>query len=80
MHGACMIPSEAALSSLHDPQRNSVRARACGRESFAATAKPFDLKQKLKGEHTFRLKSCAVYLPCRTPCSALTVAADDRYR
>ena len=58
----------------------ALRARACGARSFSATAKPFDLKQKLKGEHTFRLKSCAVYLPCRTPCSALTVAADDRYR
>ena len=79
MHGACMIPSEAALSSLHDPQRNSVRARACGRESFSATAKPFDPKQKGKGEHTLCAESSPARRPRRTPFSTSTAAAGDRY-
>ena len=35
--------------ALHNP----LHARVQGRESFSLTAKPFDLKQKGKGEHTF---------------------------
>ena len=79
MHGACMIPSEAALSSLHDPQRNSVRARVCRRESCSATAKPFDPKQKGEGEHTLCAESLPARSPRRTPSSTLTAGAGDRY-
>ena len=63
MHEECMVPSAAALSSLNDPQCNSLRAHVRGRESFSETTMPFDLKQKGRGEHTFRLESCAVNLP-----------------
>ena len=81
MHGACIVPSAAALSSLNYPQRNSLRARARGggRESFSRTEKPFDPKQNGRWENTLRSKSSAASRPCRTPCSASAVSSDDRY-
>ena len=54
-------------------------ARACRRESFSATAKPFDPKQKGEGEHTLCAESLPARSPRRTPSSTLTAGAGDRY-
>ena len=80
MHLTFIVPSAAALSSLNDPQCNSLRARARGRESFSQTTMPFDLKQEGRGEQTCFLRSYTSSRPRRTPCSVSTVAMNDRYR